>query len=119
MGNKSIAKRNNRMENRRSFSRFDTQLKAKYFLKERKESWGKCKVIDVSRKGMGIIFTTREKINVGSTVLLEIDVSTASNPVHVIGILRWIRKKGNDFVGGIESTKILDDVKLYYSPLEK
>ncbi|MBW2555057.1 MAG: PilZ domain-containing protein [Deltaproteobacteria bacterium] len=107
------------MENRRSFGRFDTQLQAKYFLKERKENWGKCTVIDVSRKGMGIIFITREKINVGSTVLLEIAVSTASNPVHVIGILRWIRKKGNDFVGGIESTKILDDVKLYYSPLEK
>ncbi len=107
------------MENRRSFGRFDTQLKAKYFLKERKESWEKCAVIDVSRKGMGIIFTASEKINVGSTVLLEIAVPTAINPVHVIGILRWIRKKGNDFVGGIESTKVLDDVKLYYSPLEK
>ena len=107
------------MENRRSFSRFDTQLKAKYFLKERNESWGECTVIDVSRKGMGIIFTTREKINVGSTVLLEIAVPTVSNPVHVIGILRWIRRKGNDFVGGVESTKLLDDVKLYYSPLEK
>ena len=68
---------------------------------------------------MGIIFIAGEKINVGSTVLLEISVSTTINPVHVIGILRWIRKKGNDFVGGIESTKILDDVKLYYSPLEK
>ena len=114
-----MEQRNNRTENRRSFSRFDTQLRAKYFLKERKEHWGKCAVIDVSRKGMGIIFIAGEKINVGSTVLLEISVSTAINPVHVIGILRWIRKKGNDFVGGIESTKILDDVKLYYSPSEK
>jgi len=68
---------------------------------------------------MGIIFLTREKINVGSTVLLEIAVSTELKPVHVVGILRWTRQKGNDFVGGVESTKILDDVKLYYSPLEK
>ncbi len=107
------------MKNRRNFSRLGTQLKAKYFLKGRRESWGKCTVIDVSRKGMGIIFLTREKINVGSTVLLEIAVSTELKPVHVVGILRWTRQKGNDFVGGVESTKILDDVKLYYSPLEK
>ena len=107
------------MENRRSFSRFDTQLKAKYFLKERKESWEKCTVIDISRKGMGIVFVAREKINVGSTILLEIAVPEELEAIHAIGILRWIRQKGKDFIGGVESTKILDDVKLYYSPLEE
>lgn len=107
------------MENRRSFSRFDTQLKAKYFLKERKEGWRKCTVIDISRKGMGIVFVTREKINVGSTILLEVAVPEELEAIHAIGILRWIRQKGKDFIGGVESTKILDDVKLYYSPLEE
>lgn len=107
------------MENRRSFGRFETQLKAKYFLKERQESCGKCTVMDIGRKGMGIVFLTHRKINVGSTVLLEIVVSDDSKPVHIVGMLRWIRKKGNDFVGGIELTKLLDDVKLYYTPLEE
>lgn len=88
-------------------------------MKERQEGWGECTVMDVSRKGMGIVFLTHEKINVGSTVLLEIAIPTASNPVRVVGIVRWIRKKGNDFIGGVESTKLLDDVKLYYSPLEE
>lgn len=107
------------MKNRRSFSRFDAQLKAKYFLKEREEHWGNCTVTDVSRKGMGIVFLTREKIHVGSTILMEIAIPTASDPVKVVGILRWIRKRGGDFIGGVESTKILDDVKLYYSPVEE
>ena len=75
--------------------------------------------MDVSRKGMGIVFLTHEKINVGSTVLLEIAIPTALNPVRVVGIVRWIRKKDNDFIGGVESTKLLDDVKLYYSPVEE
>jgi hypothetical protein len=34
-------------------------------------------------------------------------------------MLRWMRKRKNDFIGGIESIKVLDDDNLYYSPLEK
>ena len=107
------------MEDRRRFSRQQSQLKAQYFLKGRKEGWGECTVIDVSRKGMGITFQTSEKIKVGSFILLEIPVPTELEPFYIIGILRWIRQKGNTFTGGIESTEILDDYNLFYSPLEE
>jgi len=107
------------MKERRGFNRHKTRLKAQYFLKEKKEDWEECAIIDVSRKGMGIVFLTGEKINVGSTVLLRIHVLMELKPVYVIGMLRWIRQKGDDFIGGIESTKLLSDLKLYYSPLEK
>jgi len=100
-----------KMEERRRFSRFPSQLKAQYFVQERKGGRGKCTIINTSRKGMGIIFHTAEKINEGSTVHLEVFVSTELEPINVEGVLKWIVEGENDFVGGVELIKILDDVK--------
>ena len=94
------------MENRRRFSRINTLLEARYFLKEDKRNWGKCIIIDFSCKGMGIEFHTSEEINVGSTVHLEVFVPTEADPVCVEGKLRWINQRRNDFVGGIEWYRI-------------
>ncbi len=94
------------MENRRRFSRFDTQMKAHYFLREKKGSGEECTITDVSRKGMGIRFCTRNKINIGSTIFLEISVPTEAEPVSVKGILRRIDQGENNFFGGIEWDRI-------------
>jgi c-di-GMP-binding flagellar brake protein YcgR len=94
------------MENRRRFSRINTLLEARYFLKEDKRSWGKCIIIDFSHKGMGIEFHTSEEINVNSTVYLEIFIPTEFEPVFVEGKLKWIKQRKNDFVGGIEWYRI-------------
>jgi len=94
------------MENRRRFSRIDTLWKARYFLKEEERGWGNCTIIDFSRKGMGVEFHTSEKINVGSTVHLEIFVPTEFEPVCVEGKVKWIDQRKNDFVGGIEGYRI-------------
>jgi len=99
------------MEERRRFSRFPSQLKAQYFVQEKEGGRGKCTIINTSRKGMGIIFHTGEKISEGSTVHLEVFVPTELEPINVKGVLKWIVEGGNDFVGGVELTKILDDVK--------
>lgn len=107
------------MEDRRRFSRYQTQLKAKYFLKEKKEGWEECTIIDVSRKGMGIIFITPEKINVGSPVLLEVPLMAGLEPIYIVGMLRWIKRRGDSFMGGIESTELIADLRLYYSPIEE
>lgn len=90
------------MENRRKFGRFDTKLKANCFLKERKGNGERCTITDISRRGMGVRFHARKKINIGSTVFLEIAVPTELRPVNVKGILRRINQRGNDFFGGIE-----------------
>jgi len=94
------------MEKRRRFSRIDTLLEARYALKEGERGWGKCTIIDVSRRGMGVEFHTSEEINVGSTVYLEIFVPTEFKPVCVEGKLKWINQRKNDFVGGIEWYRI-------------
>ena len=99
------------MEDRRSYIRFFSQLKARYTSINSKEGWEECTVINISRKGIAIKFFPSEKINVGSTVHLEIFAATEIKPINVKGVFKWIEKGGNDFVGGIELTEILDDVK--------
>jgi hypothetical protein len=104
---------------RRRFKRFDTQRKAHYFLKEGSGCWKECTTINISRKGLGILFRTHEKIKVGSTIFLRVFFSAEAESTSVIGMVRWIRKRKNDYIGGIESIRVLEDDSLYYSPLEK
>lgn len=96
---------------KRKFKRIDTQLKAKYFLEGRKGDGEECAIINVSRRGMGIKFYTREKINIGLTVHLEIFVSSELEAVNVKGTLKNIRQMENDLIGGIELTEFLDEDK--------
>ena len=106
-------------EERRKYTRHKTKIKAQYYLKDKKEEWAECVILDVSGKGLGITFSVQEEIETGSTVLLEIPVIEGLEPINIAGVLKWIEKKGNVFVGGIESTEIFDDAKLYQSPLEE
>jgi c-di-GMP-binding flagellar brake protein YcgR len=91
------------MDVRRKFSRVPIELKAQYHLKG-EEDWKECTVIDISRNGMGIKFLTREKIDVGSTIHLEIFLHEKPKLINVKGILKWIKPRENDFIGGIEVT---------------
>ncbi len=98
------------MGEKRKFSRCITQLEAR-FLKEGEREWEEATIINISRQGMGIKFLTSVKIYIGSTLHLAIIVSGESDPIMVKGVLGWIKKKGNSFIGGIELTEELDDVK--------
>jgi len=99
----------NKMDIKRGFGRFVTQLKAQYFLNEKREKWNECTIIDISPKGMGVEF--KQDINVGSTIHLVIIIPRELEPIMVKGKLKWIKQRGNDFVGGIEFTELLDEDK--------
>ena len=99
------------MENRRRFSRCLTQMEVKYFLKKGEKSWKECTIFNISRNGVGMKFQTGEDVSIGSTVHLEIAVPMESVPINVEGMLMWIKKVENDFIGSIELTEVLDDVK--------
>ena len=105
---------NNKMEERREYKRFSRRLSAQY-LKENEEEWKDCTVTNISRMGIGIIVYVHEKIPVGSFLLLEIIVPKRERPVkvRVTGILKWIdeEKERMNFVGGIEFTKVLDEIE--------
>jgi len=100
------------MEERRKSKRFTVSLKAQYFLKERKGSGKECTVININRSGAGLEFYTSEKINVSSSLLLEIFVPDSRESINVKGILRWFKKGERDFIGGIEVISKSDEEKL-------
>jgi hypothetical protein len=98
------------MEERRGFPRFSTKLKGQYLLEERTGDWGECTIVQISVKGMGVEFHSQEKINEGSTVHLAITASKEPDPIIVKGVLKWIKQKRNDSIGGIALTEMLDDI---------
>jgi len=99
------------MDDRRRFGRFDAQLEAQYFIREKKGGSGKCTVIDVSRKGVGIKFSKHENINAGSNIHLEVTVPTELEPVSIKGVLKHIKQEGDDFIGNVELNEVLDEDK--------
>ncbi len=96
------------MENRKIFHRFQVEMKGRYFLEEKEDEWKECTVINISREGMGITFLTHEKIDVGSSIHLEMFIPTELESIRVKGTVKWREEKGNAFVGGIGLTRILD-----------
>ena len=95
----------------RSFTRYDTNMKATYFVEERNRGWEDCTINKLSRKGMGITFHSEEEIPADSTLNLKVFTSDENEYFTVKGDLRWIEKAGNDFIGGIELREILDEPK--------
>ncbi|MBW1855920.1 MAG: PilZ domain-containing protein [Deltaproteobacteria bacterium] len=92
----------NKTENKREFSRFDTQLKAQFFSKGNGRDVKTCTVLNISRNGMGLQFHTPETIRLGSPIHLEITVPAAPEPFSAEGTVKWINQKDSEFIGGIE-----------------
>jgi len=99
------------MENTRRFERFPTQREGQYFLVKEKRRGQECTIIDVSLKGLGIIFHSNEEINVGTNLRLEVPDPITIDTIDVRGELRWSQEIGGEFIGGIELSRILSDVK--------
>lgn len=85
----------------RRFSRVPANMKAQYLLEEDKD-WKECTVVNISREGMGITFQTREKITVDSTIHLRVLMPNESAPINIKGMIKWVEKRGDDSIGGIE-----------------
>ena len=98
------------MENTRRYERFPTQREAQFFLVKEKGKGKECTIIDVSHKGLGIIFHSNEEISVGTNIRLEIPDPITIDTIGVQGELRWSKNIGGKFIGGIELNSILSDV---------
>jgi len=110
------------MQKRKSLYRFSPPfLKAQYFSREEKGSREQCGISNVSRKGVGLKLHTGKKIKLASIIHLEMHVAIKSEPIEAKGILKWIEKEGNGFIGGIELIEELDDAtweELFRLPLD-
>ena len=94
--------RYDKTENKRAFSRFNTHLKAQFLLKEKRGMGRACTVLNISRKGMGLQFHTPEKISVGSSIHLEINVPASQEPFSAEGTVKWTNQTESKLICGIE-----------------
>ena len=100
------------MEEGRKSKRLATNLKAKYFLKERKGEGHECTIINLSHGGVGLELYTPEKLVADSILTLEIFSPKALEPIIVEGKLMWVKEGQRDSIGGIEMTSQMDKDKL-------
>jgi hypothetical protein len=101
-----------RLNNRRKYPRFETQLKARFVSAESQRGGENCTIIDFSHKGMRAEIYTSEEINFGTNVLLEVFIPRELDPIHVKGTIKWVKQTENGFVSGIELSKGLEEIKL-------
>ena len=97
------------MSDKRKFFRVTKKHKISYAPQDRIENLQDCTIIDVSRKGMQIVFP--EKIDLGAVICLQLPVAVPEElaAITINAQLKWIKKQGNNFIGGIELLDQLDD----------
>lgn len=99
-------------KDRRGFGRFGTALKAYYIINSDKgDEKHDCVVINMSRKGLGLQIKADKKISKDSDIRLEIYVPEKKSPTIVKGIVKWVDKREDDWVAGVECLKILDELE--------
>jgi hypothetical protein len=87
------------MKERRRYTRSILPQRAIFF---GLNGWEDCIITESSKRGLGIEFYTKKKINDGSIINLKVLVPTEPKPIMVKGILKWTKKKGEYFIGGME-----------------
>lgn len=97
-------------ESKRRYGRFDTELKARYCLAENEGNWKTCTVVNMGRKGIGILVGAREAMELDTDIRLEVHIPEKSLPATVQGKVKWIEARGDSVFCGIESLEILDEM---------
>ena len=96
----------------RKYKRYPTQREGRYFLEGTTGDGQVCTIVNVSRKGMGIIFHTDEDMSVGTIIRVEVPITIPSESISVRGILQLVDSMEIDIIGGIELTNELSDLQL-------
>ncbi len=99
------------METKRRYNRYSTNLMARYSFGAKK-AWKECTIISIGRGGVGLEYTAFEKIDIGSTIHLEIFTSEGLETISIEGSVRWIKQGENYINAGIEVTLEFDQDKL-------
>ena len=102
----------NRIIHKRKYKRYPTQREGRYFIQGTIWNGQVCTIVNVSRKGMGIIFHTDEDMPSGTVIHVEVPMKHSSETISVQGILKWIDRMEFDIIGGIELLHELSDLEL-------
>lgn len=99
------------MGEKRAFPRYaiDKQLNGRYFLEGVDKRWEECIILNISHIGICVRFQTKEAIDLGTTISLEIEIPEESKPLNVKGVLKWIWETGSVHEGGVELSSLLEE----------
>jgi len=76
------------MDKRRKSPRFAIEMNAKFTTEDGRES--PCKLTDISREGTRIEIFSKEKIEIGTGIKMEISAPKKNNPILASVITMWI-----------------------------
>jgi len=79
------------MEDNRRFTRLPIQLSVRYS-KADKQEWTNCFVINISHEGMCFGVYSKEKIEIYSTLQLEIRIPEKKEPIASMGTIMWSKE---------------------------
>ena len=77
------------MVEKRRFQRFPLKLSARYGA-DPEPQLSSCSIIDISRTGMKLLLTTKEKIKVGSQLNVEISPPDAGSSIKCVVSVAWV-----------------------------
>ena len=93
----------------RKYKRYPTQREAHFYLDDNPLTRQVCTIVNISRKGMGIIFHTDVEMSMGTVIQVEVAVPGSSEIMSARGSLKWFDKMEIDIIGGIELDKELSE----------
>ena len=82
------------MDERRKYPRFTIEMNATFFTESSKK--GSCKLTDISREGTKIELFSKEKMEIGTGINLEINTPEKETPIATAVIIMWSRKLEDD-----------------------
>ena len=95
--------------NPRKWHRATVQLPAQYFIKGLSSRYTECTIINISRKGAGVLFPLSEPLQDKSSIFFELIIPKTFEQLSVKGVLKNKNRRNEGLVGGIEFTSLLPE----------
>ena len=96
----------------RRHHRFEAGLKALYYVRDENEGLEKCRIVNVSYRGLGIQFNQAKTCETSLAINLGVVVKWQVRPISLKGRIRWLRENQKYPLGGVELDDALDNMTL-------
>ena len=95
--------------NPRKWHRAAVQLPAQYFIKGLSSRYMDCTIINISRKGAGVLFPLSEPLKERVAIFFELIVPKTCEQLSLKGELKNKNRRKEGFFGGIEFATLLPE----------
>ena len=95
--------------NPRKWHRAPVQLPAQYFIKGFSSRYTDCTIINISRKGAGVLFPFTEALKERAAIFFEFIVPKTFERMSVKGELKYKNHREEGQIGGVEFATLLPE----------